>query len=170
MDMAHLGQGVPYGIVDCAPTDFATFNMCNRYPQGQRHSCWGKHLVSIGNEQKHIGPHGGETIGKRKHSNPNTLCHSHITVRAEQTLQAGGYGKAILFGLADRATELRGKMGCDNNELEVGSGGSQQLLQRPVQMTVIGSRSSNDSDRPPHAVVLSVARSLNICWRRILGT
>jgi hypothetical protein len=119
MDMAHLGQGVPYGIVDRASTDFATFNMCNRYAQGQSDGCWSKHLVSIGNEQKHIGPHGRETVGKRKHSNPNTLRHSHIAVRAEQTFQAGGYGKAILLDLADSATELRGKMRCENNEFEV---------------------------------------------------
>jgi hypothetical protein len=125
--MAHFGEAVPDGIVNCASADFAALDMRDRYPQGKCDGCRSKHLVSICDQQQHIRPHRGEAIGKRERRNPDALGHSHIGVGAEQALQAGSNSEAILLNLTNRITEFRRKMRCRNNQLKVHVGVIGQL-------------------------------------------
>ena len=75
----------------------------------------------------------------------------------------------MLPDLANSVAKLRREMRREDDHFEIDVGMIRKLFQRPIQMTVIGSRSRNDSDRLAHTIGLASARS-HICWRRVLGT
>ena len=75
----------------------------------------------------------------------------------------------MLPDLANSVAKLRREMRREDDHFEIDVGVIRKLFQRPIQMTVIGSRSRNDSDRLAHTSGRASARS-HICWRRVLGT
>ena len=78
VNMAHLCQGVSYGIVNRTLADLPTFDVRNGNTQCQRDSSRSEHFVPVGNQKKDIGTHLAETIRKTDRSHPNGFGHANV--------------------------------------------------------------------------------------------
>ena len=119
VNVAHFGERVSHGIVDGSLADLTAFNMCDGNTQGESHSRGGEHLIAVRDQQQQIRPHLPQQVGQGKHSHAQCLCHAHIGIRAEQTLEPGGNGETILLNLFHRLPELGREMCAQHDQLQV---------------------------------------------------
>ncbi len=138
VDVAHFSERVSNGVVDGALADLATLDVGDGDTQGKGDGGGREHLVAVGDEQEEVGAQISEQVGKAEHGDADGLGHSDVGVGAEKAFDAPGDGEAVMFDLLHGRTEGRGEMRAHGDELEVDCRMRGQVVQRPIEMAVIG--------------------------------
>ena len=151
MDVAHLGERVAHGIVDGAFADFAAFDVGDGNAKGQRNCSGSQHLVAVGNEQKRSGRIWPEAVRQAESSHADGLGHADVRIGTKQTLDAGGDLETVALDLADGLAKFGRKVRPHHDQFQVHFRVSERSCKRPVEMAVVGARSSDDGDVALHS-------------------
>ena len=136
--MAHLGERVSDGVVDRAFADLATLDVGDGDAQGKGDGCGREHFIAVGDEQEEVGAQIAEQVGEAEHGDADGLGHSDIGVGAEKAFDAPGDGEPVPLDLLHGGPEGRGEMRAHGDELEVDCRVRGQVVERPIEMAVIG--------------------------------
>src|SRR5258708_3601179 len=116
VNMAHLGEGIAYGVVNRALADFAALDMRDGDPQGQRYGSRREHFVAVGDQEKNVRAHLPKTVREAHRSDADGLGHADVGVGTQQTLKLGRNREAIHLYFTDGVAKFGREMRTQHDE------------------------------------------------------
>jgi hypothetical protein len=158
MNVAQLRQGVADRVVDRAFADLAALDVRDGDSQRNRHGGRRQQLVAVGDEEQQVGPQAAQHVGQADGRHADGFRGADVGIGAQQALHTFVHGEAVAFDLGHRGPELRGEVGRRRHDLELDLRPRGKLLQRPVEMAVVGARGGHHGDASAHVPAIVAPR------------
>src|SRR5208282_2905169 len=125
MKRCHLGDGVPYGLVDCSFTSLSPVNVCDWNSEHQRGYRGSQQFESVSEENHHCWLQLRECIRKAGQTDSNGLQIGQITAPLQFHVDLPIDLETFDLNFPCGQAEFRGQMHprSNNLQLEVGIGG-----------------------------------------------